>query len=145
MHIYKLSWASVGADYAVSKNNLDFRKGHSRVMLSRSEASRRLTRQTPRGCPVHNRLLKLDELVGADLSGTPPIYRPYVAFHNVLLYLLTCIYSNSNRLMSIRSILLNASTKKEQIWTPIANTRPPIANFRNSIKPFLDSTVRKSK
>jgi hypothetical protein len=33
-------------------------------------------RGIPRGCPVPNYRLKLDRLVGADLSRTPPIYRP---------------------------------------------------------------------
>jgi len=36
------------AAYAVSQNNLDFRKAHTHVMLSRSEASRGPMRQTLR-------------------------------------------------------------------------------------------------
>jgi len=38
----------VGADYSFSKNKTEYRRGHSIVMLSRSEASRGPTRQTLR-------------------------------------------------------------------------------------------------
>jgi len=48
------------------------------VVLRQTSCDRMKCRDTPRGCLVSNRRLKLDGLVGADLSRTSPMYRPSV-------------------------------------------------------------------
>jgi hypothetical protein len=83
----KRNGISVGTDNAVSQNKRDIRKGHSLIMLSRSEASRRPTRQTLRGVyPERSEWAQGDKrgplsksglFFETALSRTPPIYRPF--------------------------------------------------------------------
>ncbi len=46
------------------------------LLLCQASCDSEKCRGIPCGCPAPNRRLKLDRAVGADLSCTPPIYRP---------------------------------------------------------------------
>jgi hypothetical protein len=70
------------------------------VVVRQASCDHMTCRDTPCGCPVPNHRLKLDLLVGADLSCLPPIYRPLVLFFYSFVHFHQCAHASNVARMS---------------------------------------------